>query len=79
MHKLSVSKTLQARIQGVGARARAHPSGGVSPFKIHYSIVFKHQSIIGRPPLGEILYPPLLSDSIMLAFFLGKENNKLLC
>ena len=26
---------------------------------MHYSITFKHQSNIGRPPLGEILYPPL--------------------
>ena len=26
---------------------------------MHYSIAFKHQSITGRPPLGEILYPPL--------------------
>ena len=33
----------QARIQGVGAGARAHPWGGVSPFKMHYSIRFKHQ------------------------------------
>ena len=38
---------------------QAHPWGGVSPFKMHYSIAFKHQFIIGRPPLGEILYPPL--------------------
>ena len=30
--------------------ARAHPWDGVSPFKIHYSITFKHQSITGRPP-----------------------------
>ena len=49
----------QARIQGVGAGARAHPWEWVSPFKMHYSIAFKHQSITGRPPLGEILYPPL--------------------
>ena len=47
----------EARIQGVGAGARAHPWGGVSPFKIHNSILvaFKRQSITGRPPLGEIL------------------------
>ena len=51
----------QARIQGVGAGARAHPWDGVSPFKMHYSIAFKHHSITGRPPLGEILYPPLVS------------------
>ena len=50
----------QARIQGVGAGARTHPWGGVSPFKMHYSIAFKHQFIIGRPLLGEILYPPLV-------------------
>ena len=43
----------------MGAGARAHPWGGVSPSKMHYSISFKHQFIIGRPPLGEILYPPL--------------------
>ena len=43
----------------MGAGARAHPWGGVSAFKMHYSITFKHQSNIGRPPLGEILYPPL--------------------
>ena len=46
------------RIQGVGAGARAHPWGGVSPFEMHYSIAFKHQSGTRRPPLGEILYPP---------------------
>ena len=44
----------------MGAGARAHPWDGVSPFKMHYSIAFKHQSITGRPPLGEILYPPLI-------------------
>ena len=49
----------QARIQEVGARAHAHPWGGVSPFKTHYSIAFKNQSVTGRPPLGEVLYPPL--------------------
>ena len=54
----------QARIQGVGAGARAHPRGGVSPFKMQYSIAFKHQSITGRPPLGEILYPPLDGDDL---------------
>ena len=46
----------QARIQGVGAGARAHPWGGVLPLKMHYSTAFKH----GRPPLGEILYPPVV-------------------
>ena len=51
----------QARIQGVGARAGAHPWDGVTPLKIRYSIAFKHQSVTGRPPLGEILYPPLLT------------------
>ena len=54
----------QARIQGVGARAGAHPWDGDSPFEIHWSIAFKHQSIIGRPPLGEILRPPLVITSI---------------
>ena len=46
----------QARIQGVGAGAGAHPWDGDSPY---HSIAFKHQFITGRPPLGEILYPPL--------------------
>ena len=36
------------------------PGNGVSPLKIRYSIAFKHQSVTGRPPLGEILYPPLV-------------------
>ena len=44
---------------GVGAGARAHPWDEVSPLKMHYLIAFKRQSINGRPPLGEILYPPL--------------------
>ena len=44
----------QARIQGAGA----HPWDGASSFKIHYSIAFKHQSVTGRPSLGETLYPP---------------------
>ena len=39
----------QARIQGVGAGARAHPWGRVSPFRMHYSIAFKHQHITGGP------------------------------
>ena len=34
----------QARIQGVGAGARAHPWDGVSQCKTHYSIAFEHQS-----------------------------------
>ena len=49
------SGCVQARIQGVGAGARANPWGGVSPFEMHYSIAFKHQFITVRPPLGEIL------------------------
>ena len=53
----------QARIQGVGAGAGAHPWNGVSPFKIHHTMAFGHQFIIGRPPLGEILYPPLITTS----------------
>ena len=48
----------QARIQGVGAGARAHPWDGVSPFKMHYSVACKNQSITGGPLLGEVLYPP---------------------
>ena len=55
----------QARIQGVGAGAGAHPWGGVSPFKMRYSIAYKHQSIIGLPPLGEILYPPLRTQDFL--------------
>ena len=43
----------------MGARADAHPWGEVSSFKMHYSKAFKRQFITGRPPLGEILYPPL--------------------
>ena len=43
----------------MGAGARAHLWGGVSPFEMYNSIGFKHQSIAGRPPLEEILYPPL--------------------
>ena len=42
---------------GGGAGARAHPWEGGTPFKIHNSIAFIHQSITGRHPLGEILYP----------------------
>ena len=61
----------QARIQGVGAGARAHPWGAVSPLKMNYSIAFKHQSITGRPPLGEILYPPLFS----IIFFIYSRCN----
>ena len=56
---------MQARIQGVGAGAGAHPWSGVSPFKMHYSIAFKYQFITGRPPLGEILYPPLICKNIV--------------
>ena len=55
-----ICSCIQVRIQGMGAGAGAHPSGGVSPFKMRYSIAFKHQFIIGRPPLGEILCPPLV-------------------
>ena len=49
----------QARIQGVGAEAGAHPWDGASPFKMNTSIAFKQHSATGHPPLGEILYPPL--------------------
>ena len=59
---LGATNGLQARIQGMGARVGAHPWDGISPFKIHYSIAFEHQFITGRPPLGEILYPPLGSQ-----------------
>ena len=37
---------------GVGARAGAHRWGGVSPFKMRYSVAFKHYFISGGPPLG---------------------------
>ena len=43
----------------MGARAGAHPWDGFLSFKMHYSTVFKHQLVTGRPLLGEILYPPL--------------------
>ena len=43
----------------MGAGAGAHPWDGEAPFKIHHSIAFRQQSIIGRLPLGEILYPLL--------------------
>ena len=62
-HRLGTKRGSQARIQGVGAGAGAHPWGGVSPLKMHDSIAFMHQSIIGRPPLGEILHPPLAAGS----------------
>ena len=39
--------------------AGVHPWDEDSPLKICHSIAFKHQFITGRPPLGEILYPPL--------------------
>ena len=55
-----VTPRAQARIQGVGAGAGAHPWDGDSPLKIYRSIAFKHQFITERPPLGEILYPPLV-------------------
>ena len=48
----------QARIQGVGAGARA-PTPGKEFHHLKCTIQFKHQSITGRPPLGEILYLPL--------------------
>ena len=47
----------------MGAGARAHPRDGAPPFKMHYSIAFEHHSIIERPPLGEILYPPLVTTN----------------
>ena len=60
-HFLEFTTNCQARIQGVGDGAGAHPWRGVSPLKMHDSIAFMHQSIIGRPPLGEILHPPLIA------------------
>ena len=53
------SQEEQARIQVVGAGAGAYPWDGAATFKIHHAIAFKDQFITGRPPLGEILYPPL--------------------
>ena len=46
---------------GVDAGAGGYTWNGKAPLKIHHSIAFKHQSIIGRPPLGQILYPPLVA------------------
>ena len=46
----------------------AHPWSGVPPYKIYFSIAFKQQSITGRPPLGEILYPPLVKVPLALRF-----------
>ena len=63
----------QARIQGMSAGAGAHPWDGISPFKIYYSIAFKRQSINGRPPLGEILYPPL-PDVLMFCPLITGHN-----
>ena len=48
-----------------GAGGGVHSWGRVSPFKMHYSITFKYQAIIGRPPLGEILYPPLITEVLI--------------
>ena len=60
---------------GVGARVGAHPwDGAASPFKIHYSIASKHQSITGRHPLGEILYPPLIRPFTVC--FYWKQSGK---
>ena len=53
---------------GVGDGAGAHPWGRVSPCKIYFSIAFKHQSITGRRPLGEILYPHLIHMEYVLFF-----------
>ena len=46
--------------RGAGKKSCSGADPGVSPFKMHYSIAFKCQSITGRPPVGEILYPPLV-------------------
>ena len=54
-----------------------HPWGGVLPFKMHYSIAFKHQSITGRPPLGEILYPPLVVAIIPMFAVSANERDNL--
>ena len=73
--KVMVSDECQARIQGVGAGAGAHPWSGVSSFKMHYSTSFKYQFITGRPPLGEILYPPLNALVRSLTKSLGKNGS----
>ena len=75
--RAEIIKEVQARIQGVGAGARAHPWDRVTPFKMHYSIAFKHQFITGRPPLGEILHPPLkylakLTQKCIIVAFLDR-------
>ena len=58
--------------RGWALGARAHPCwGGVSPFKMHYSITFEHQSNIGRPSPGEILHPPLVSALCLAIAFQG--------
>ena len=48
---LGIQRWVTADPEGGRWEGGAHPWGGVSPFKIHYSIAFKHQSITGRPPL----------------------------
>ena len=55
----SQHRELRRGSRGWALGPRAHPWDGVLPFKMHYSIAFKRRSIAGRPPLGEILYPPL--------------------
>ena len=49
---------------GGGAGAHAHPWNGGAPFKIHHSIIFKHQFITGRPPLEDILHPTLNQTAV---------------
>ena len=59
-HLPSPGETSRSRSLGW---ALGHPWRGAAPFKMHHSITFKHQFITGRPPLGNILYPPLPSPT----------------
>ena len=55
---IEVGYVVQARNQGVGAGAGAHPLDRSDTIT---DTEFEHQSITGRPPMGELLHPPLLS------------------
>ena len=51
--------------------------GGVSPFKMHHFKALMHQSITGRPALGEILYP--LPITIMCRYVNTLQTNDGVC
>ena len=59
-HFLSIDSVPAIADPGVCAVARANSWDRGAPFKISYSVVFQHQPITGRPPLGKILYLPVL-------------------